>query len=130
MKKLSKAQFEQMNQFINDLRKQEADVNHSIAQANKMIGDANHAINELQSLIEDVQEWRDEIVSEIESYVDDRSEKWQEGEQGEKYSTWKEQFESLYTEDIPELEEIEEINVASDLASQMEETISSSIENI
>jgi hypothetical protein len=77
-----------------------------------------------------VESWRDDVVSEIETYIDDKSEKWLEGETGEKYQTWKAQFDDIPFEDVQEIEEIEEISSAEEIANYLEESITSSIDNV
>lgn len=42
----------------------------------------------LSEKVQAANEWRDGIESDARAYYDDRSEKWQEGEAGQSYSSW------------------------------------------
>jgi seryl-tRNA synthetase len=53
------------------------------------------AIEKVNEALEAAQEWRDEIVSAQDNYFSERSEKWQEGDVGSQYQSWKEQFENI-----------------------------------
>ncbi len=61
--------------------------------------DVNEAQEELLNAFQEARDWLDNIHIEQESYYEARSEKWQEGEQGEMYREWMEAFRSDQLED-------------------------------
>lgn len=81
MRKLTKEQLE-----TRDTLQQQLEAKHAEMEA---------AINAYNSVVEEVDTWRDAIVSAIESYVENRSEKWQEGEKAQAYDEWKSSFEDI-----------------------------------
>lgn len=66
-----------------------------------------NAVDEYNGAIQEVAEWRDGIVSEMQDYYDERSERWQEGDAGQEYDSWKDEwengdFEELETPELPD----------------------------
>jgi hypothetical protein len=116
MKKLSNAQITQKESLRDSLEAAHKEVNSYLDEVNEAIRLANGRIDDLNRLIgvyndvvADVEMWRDEISGDIESYMDERSEKWQESDKADYYRSWKEEFDNLTVERIEEIEEIEEI---------------------
>lgn len=130
MKKLSKQQIEDRDALVVSLRETESSINQMIEEANSIIAKINGEKVKLESVISDVESWRDDIVTDLEAYIDDRSEKWQESETGEKYRDWKTQFDDIPLGDVDEIEEIEEINVGDEIATYLEENITTSLDSM
>lgn len=78
--------------------------------------DVEPAIEAYNAAVEAAKEWRDEQVGEMEQYIDERSEKWEEGEAGQRYTAWKQEYEYLELERVelsmPEPVELESGNPA------------------
>jgi uncharacterized coiled-coil DUF342 family protein len=130
MKKISKQQSEEKDTLVASLRDTESNINQMIEEANEIIQKINEEKAKLQSVMSEVESWRDEVTTEIESYMEDRSEKWQESEAAERYNEWKTQFDDIPLEYSGEIELIEEISVGEETASYLEENISSSLDNV
>lgn len=62
------------------------------------------AFNVYNGVLGELRDFRDGLVSDMDSYFSDRSEKWQEGDKGQQYETWKQAWEDLELEDLEELE--------------------------
>lgn len=125
MKKLSKSQIEDRDhrykattEFHEELQAAveagNGDMEEARATLEKAIEDYNDALQTtLDSLAEplsdyngalnDLREFAQEIASDIQSYVDERSDRWQEGERGEAYRSWQGEWES-YDYDLEEVE--------------------------
>ena len=97
MKSLNKAQEKARADIVETLRVITAEIEQQVSEVNELIAKYNDELG-------NVEELRDEIVGEMEAYYEDRSEKWQEGEKGQNYSAWKDQWEVL---DITPLDDID-----------------------
>jgi hypothetical protein len=66
---------------------------------------------EYNSVLEDVRAFAERIAERIESEIDEKSEKWQEGEKGEQAATWRDEWKDAdfaevdldYPQDMEEL---------------------------
>ena len=47
--------------------------------------------------IADANEWRQGVAQSIQEYMDDRSEKWQEGEAAQRYAVWRDEFDHEFS---------------------------------
>jgi hypothetical protein len=140
MKKLDKTTLAERDQIAESLRTRIMDLESSIEGFNTKIAEAwakvSAAIDEYNTTLDDewgnglegvlsdyndavgsANEWKQGVAQQIQDYMDERSEKWQEGEAAQRYQSWKEAFdEDLPTADIerPEdlaLEEPDELSI-------------------
>ena len=74
----------------------------------KGISDAVEALREKVNAYNDVlaeaREFRDDMVGGMEDYMSERSEKWTEGDAGQAYAQWKDEWEALELDDIDDPE--------------------------
>lgn len=71
---------------------------------------AQDALEELDTVREKAKDFVADVLSEMERYYDAKSEKWQEGDNGQQYSSWKDQWDeagSLLDEAVPTLEDVQ-----------------------
>lgn len=94
MKKLSKAQEKEKAEHAQKIRDAAGALEGAIDQFNKELerqrADVQAAQTKLNEAIADAESWRDEINTAQGDFFEDKSERWQEGEAGSKYSSWKE----------------------------------------
>lgn len=57
-------------------------------------GDVSDALGNLNIVLEAARSFRDDLVSSMDDYASDRSEKWQDGDGGAAYDSWKNEWES------------------------------------
>lgn len=73
---------------------------------------ASEALDELLTVFEKAKEFVGDIHSEMDSYFEDKSEKWQEGDNGQQYDSWRTQWdeaaEALEPTDLPNLDQAQE----------------------
>lgn len=118
MKRLSKHELKQRDEFADALEKARDkvcdavdDYNHKIAELWTPVSEALEAYN---SIAADAQSWREDIVSQMDDYLGERSERWLESDAAQAYQEWKDSWESLSIEtfdvaqpegiDLPEIE--------------------------
>ena len=102
MKGLSKAQ-----------RKRKDDVEQRLAHEGGNVqsahADYQAAIAKYNEVVEEANEWREEVEGDTQSYIEDRSERWQEGERGEATVAFVDEYanevETLEDPDEPDLTE-------------------------
>lgn len=82
------------------LKQQEIEMKRLTKDQLKRKGELVNRIDDLHSqlnaAIEEAEELRDEIHTAMEEYYDARSEKWQEGETGEDYKEWMDEWETEF----------------------------------
>jgi hypothetical protein len=107
MKRLDKHQLGQQADFVASLEIKSVAVSmawEEFALAHsKLVG----IIEEYNEAVGDAAMWRDEIVSDMSNYQSERSEKWMEGEAGQAYQEWIDEWEaaeleSLETPEMPD----------------------------
>ena len=85
-------------------KSQQADYNQLREAVEVAIGEANAAIiaaNEARQRFED---FRDGIHADIDAYFEEKSEKWQEGDAGSAYSSWRDEWDEQICDEISEIE--------------------------
>jgi hypothetical protein len=126
MKHLTKADNEQRESFVRNIKEKAESVREILEKINALITkELNPAVVEYNGVLNDSYEWRNEITGRMEDYENGRSEKWQEGEVGTAYVSWRESWEALSFETTGEFEEITFEGIDTDeleqIASQPEE---------
>lgn len=74
-------------------------------------------LNAYNEAISNANEWQSGIVEEIQEYIDSKSEKWQEGDKGQAFVSWKEQYEEEL--ETVELEKPDEVTFDNDNPSEL-----------
>jgi chromosome segregation ATPase len=115
MNKLSKQQEREKDEHMQEIRLRQTELNAAITVYNTKLEEiktpVEKALETLNEKITAANEFLSNINADQESYYDERSEKWQEGDKGSEYSTWKDQFGEEFEEvtiDFPE--ELEEVD--------------------
>jgi hypothetical protein len=107
MKKLSRQQVSERNDFAQTIDDKYAVLEAAVVEYNATMDAAKakveEALRNLNGSIDAAEQWRAAISEQQGSYYDDRSEKWQESDAGERYSMWKDSW----NEELQQLDEIE-----------------------
>lgn len=81
----------------------------------KATNEVNEKIDELNAVIANADELRDQISSAIDDHIAEKSDAWQEGERGQAFAAWRDQW----SETLSEIEHIEvevpEVEVPEDM---------------
>ena len=114
MKKLSKEQIATRDKIVQELSDAKAALGDAINQFNDTLRDAwekvQEQIEKYNAVIDDAKAWAEDIASEIQSFIEDKSEAWQQGDRGQAYEEWRSSFETVELEEV-ELEAPEEIDI-------------------
>lgn len=110
MKNLSKQMRAERDKLLETYRKHLDETNAAIEKANAAIETANGCIETLNGVGQELKGWADGVAEEMDAYYSERSEKWQEGEAGEQYSSWKDTFESADFTEVDAFEPLDEID--------------------
>jgi hypothetical protein len=151
MKKLDKATLASRDEILARLQTQFSDLEAAVQGFNTVMEGAWAAVEEamqaynaklddewgngLQPVIEtyneavaDANAWKQDVAAAIQEYMDERSDKWQQSEAAERYSTWRDEFDhefDSFNEDRPEdlsIEQPDEIGFEiDDIAELMEQ---------
>lgn len=108
MKKLSKQQVERRAQLAADIARACLGMNVAIDEFNASVV-ALHAglapkVDAVNVAIDAANAFTEEVHDELESYYDEKSERWQEGEAGQAYADWRDEWDLVL--DALELEEV------------------------
>src|SRR5580765_3997561 len=100
----SKAKQKELTDLIAGLDEAMSEISVKFQELEPVVEAINGAIQTYNGLLAEFGSFRDDIVSQIEETIDEKSEKWQEGDVGQSWVSWKDTWESL---DLSELDEIE-----------------------
>ena len=103
MKKLTKEQDETRMRLVNELRTIEEEVTDAHGKVISELEAANAVIAKYNEKVAEAEAWRDEVTTDMQSYVDERSDKWQESEAGTEYQEWQDSFAELEFNTLEEL---------------------------
>ena len=111
MKKLSKEQCAQRDEIAGRLRSRFSDLDLAVEAYNSAVEAAwakvEETKNDYNEAIADANEWQQDVAADIQSYMDDRSEKWLEGEKGQAYESWRSEYEQEFpTADLDKPDEL------------------------
>jgi peptidoglycan hydrolase CwlO-like protein len=111
MNKLSKDQEKQRDALIESLRAQQSKLEDAVSQFNQTMTAAwvkvEAAIEEYNGIAADAEAFREDVASEQESYMEEKTERWQEGKRGQAYQEWRDAWsERLEPIEIDEPEEL------------------------
>lgn len=96
MKRLSKADLARRDELLARLAEASEAVTAAFEAVNAEIdAKITPAIEAYNAAVDEVDGWKDDIVREQDEHFDGRSEKWQDGEAGQAYASWKSEFEGL-----------------------------------
>jgi predicted translin family RNA/ssDNA-binding protein len=104
MNKLTKRDIDRRDHVLQQLREVEKEIDEATVAVNALIDEKlNAAIKKYNEVVGEAESLKDDIVAAQEEFFDGRSEKWQEGEKGEAYTGWKDEWENYSTDEIEEV---------------------------
>jgi uncharacterized coiled-coil DUF342 family protein len=107
VKTLTKDHKKQREELISKLDNARGELNSAITDFNNAVESAKEPVTEAwtayNEIVQEANALLEELASDAQNYFDERSEKWQEGDAGEQYNQWIEQFQ----EEICEIDEID-----------------------
>jgi len=100
--KMTKDQIKRKQDLHAELDAAQEALNDAIGQAHQILKDAEakarelleKPLDDLRALKEQADEFAGELAGDINAFIDERSEKWQEGPKGEAYTEWADSCES------------------------------------
>lgn len=95
MKKLSKHEVEAKDDLLDEYQKKVTKIESLWNEYEDAVNALNEAIAELNSTVDDMNSFVQEIVTQMDEYIDEKSEKWQEGDTGTAYLDWKSEWENI-----------------------------------
>lgn len=125
MKSLNKEQLNNLTQLQSDLQDAQEKVESAISDFNANINElwanlVSDSLDDYNKLVQQATEFVDETRSTMQSYYDERSEKWQEGDRGQDFQSWLDEWDSTELEeiemtmpeetDLPEFQAVEAID--------------------
>lgn len=104
MKTLNNAQTKRREELAAQLHEgmTQLEANYSILV--DMINDYNKEVDTFNGLVEEAREFTTEIAGNMESYINDKSEKWQESDSGTEYGEWRDAWQDIELEDLESVE--------------------------
>ena len=97
MKKLSKGLIQERDHLVRELEEKRQALQEAVDDYNAKLQELNEELDgplqEFNQACENLETWRQAIHEEQESFYEERSENWQDGERGQAYSEWKDQYE-------------------------------------
>lgn len=104
MKRISKSDAQRKLELADKLEKAHSVLDNAISVFNERVTElwpsVTEAIETYNQVAQEVNGFKADIAGAIESYMDDRSDKWREGDAAQSYEEWK----SAWEEDIEEAE--------------------------
>lgn len=104
MNKLNKTQQATHSSLVDKLSTERTAVEEKIAAFNEkrseLWAEVTASLESFNTALAEARDFRDGITGDMESYSGDRSERWQEGDAGQAYESWKDTWESANLDDI------------------------------
>jgi hypothetical protein len=117
MLKLSKTALSERSTLMQRLAELHQQLDTAIEAYNAAMAEAWGAVQEAldayNEVVQEAQAWVEDQTTQMDEYIAERSEKWVEGERGQQYEGWKQQYESTQLEEI-EIEQPETLDLPSD----------------
>jgi hypothetical protein len=129
--KLNKAKLEQRDDLAKRLGEAFAQIESEIAsyrdELEKLRGPIEGSIEAYNAILAEAREFAEDIVTDASSAIEDKSEKWQEGERGQAAIAFRDAWEGLSLEDLelewPDDVELEDPGHADEIYQALEEAI-------
>ncbi len=116
MNKLNKGMLTDRDNLCERLRMACGGLEQAVSTSNEVMAEeweaVEAAVNAYNEIVEEANEWKGEIASEMQGYIDDRSEKWQEGERGQAYMARQQEYQDNDLEAI-ELDQPEPLELST-----------------
>ena len=118
MYKLSKEETARRDEIIEDLKEQKEKMEAEWAKVVSAVAAFNTTVAAYNAELGTAQTFVDDIVGQMEDYMNDKSEKWTDGDKGQAYDAWKSEWEGVDLSEIAAFELDE--HTASDAADHHE----------
>jgi hypothetical protein len=97
--KLSKADRERRDGYVTSMREAEAKIDDAVSTYNAEMGlhraSVEAAVEAFNQILEEARGFCEDIATEADGQIDDKSEKWQEGDKGQAAVAWKDAWEQI-----------------------------------
>ena len=120
MKELKEEYTANIAEWVASLNRYHTRIEDITAEVNQKIGDLNEAIQAFNNTLKNVRDFRDGIVQSMRDHFNDQSESWQNGEEGEAYSSWMEEWESCALDFLEVIPDVEVQDEASEIPTALE----------
>lgn len=107
MKSVDKQDQEKMEAIASALSDQHDAIAVKVGEINDLISDLNGMVGAYNQHITEANELASEIATQIENYMDEKSDKWREGEAAERYESWLSDWQNVEVDDVSTFEELE-----------------------
>ena len=117
MKNLSKADYARRDEIIGELQAIETEVEAAFADLQVAVATYNQRVAAYNEVVAEGTGWVEDIASTIEAYMDERSDKWREGERGGAYQSWLTEWQGFQLDELELVEDptAPDLNAASAL---------------
>jgi hypothetical protein len=99
MKKIGKDQQKELDRLAGEIPVAMQDLNEAIEAFNLKVAmardDISESLGKYNDLIDSADTLREDVSQSITDYMGDKSEKWQEGTQAERYDTWRDEWDGV-----------------------------------
>jgi uncharacterized coiled-coil DUF342 family protein len=120
MKALGKKDAKRKAELVGEIQDKAGELSTAVAKFNeelaKLREDLTATITEYNEVVQTAEEFRADMLSQMQSYFDEKSERWQEGEAGQAYQQWINDWEGGALTQV-DLEMPDDISEPSDEAS-------------
>lgn len=111
---MKKAQLKQKDEVVNKLSQAWESFSNAVDDFNEKVQEEFEGLREkvaaYNEALSEARDFVNEIAQETADYISDKSDKWQEGDKGQAYSSFQEAYESLDLDDV-ELDEPEPVEI-------------------
>jgi uncharacterized protein YukE len=104
MRKFNKEHIADRDEVVQDLKEAKAAIELEYEEFKLAAEKLNGKVRAYNEALAEADTFREEIVSEMDGYMSDKSEKWADGDAGQEYSSWYNEWENL---DLTEVEYLE-----------------------
>jgi len=106
--KFSKEESSRLADYVGKLQEQRDTIGALWEPLTLMITNINAEIDTYNEIVQEARGFVEDIASEVESFVDDKSDKWRDGERGEAIQSWLDELRGVELEDVEQVEVPEE----------------------
>jgi len=107
MNKISEEDQGEIGNFVTELTSLAEEIDVEQDNVREAIAKLNGKIQQYNSVLKKSRDCRDGLVQQMHDHFDGKPEKWREGEEGEAYATWLEEWEGADLHNVELVEQIE-----------------------
>ena len=120
MKRLTKERKERLAGFVTGLQAVNMDIDEAYEELERAHEKFCETLDRFNEGLAEAVEFRDEIVGEMNDYADDKSEKWQDGDAGQSYREWINEWENCELSEVDKPDMPEKPSELEDRVAQLE----------